>query len=1131
MSFIRASGTSISSSGCGRTRPGSRWRRRSAAGARGGLLAAALLAGLGAAPARAQYFGQNKVQYRHLKFSVIATEHFDVHFYEEERAAALDAARMAERAYARLSRILNHEYRERQPILLFASHSEFQQNNVTDIGDATGGVTDAYRHRIMLPLTGSYEDFEHVLQHEMVHQFQYDVFARGRIGAGIPRLIAVQPPLWLIEGMAEYLSLGPVTPLTAAWLRNAALEGHLPTIEEMTYDPSVFPYRYGHALMAYLGERWGDEVIGEVLHAVAASGVEAGFRQALHLSLEDLSAEWHYEVRKRYLPSIAEYQPARLFARPGLNERRTGGSMHVSPALAPDGARIAYLSEGRSFFVDLYVADLETGRHQHRLSQSAFSSELENLRYLYSSGSWSPDGRFFAIAAKHGGRDNLVIFDMARRRVARRIEIPLHGATTPSWSPDGSRLVFTGYDGGLTDLFLVNGDGTDLRRLTRDRYADLQPAWSPDGRTIAFVTDRGPETDFAQLAFAPLRIGLYDLPSGTIQVLTRQEGRNINPQWAPDGRSLAYISDRTGIANVFLYDLDEAADYQLTSVLTAVTGITELSPAISWAAGADRLAFTYYEGRDFTFSVYWLDDPRSLKREPWQPTGAPALVAMREPADTPADTTPLGLTPESLLGLVAPGRVVDRGRPDVGALARRDSVASPDSAVAPPGLPVVPSGSFYRGARGFRESAAPVNAAGIAEPPLTVKQLLDSAALALPDTGAFQLKPYSGALAPDYVAQPSIGYTRDNFGRGFYGGAAIQMSDLLGNRRLLMAAQINGRLDEAQALFAYGNQARRINWVVGYEQFPLFYFTGSGYADDPLGLPASIVTYTRYVHRRFFLEGHLPLTRFRRIEFGFRPSSVSIAQQTVVTSFDPVTGGLVGQDVLTEGLGTDFYVQPSLAFVFDNSVSLWVGPWLGRRSRLEYAPAFGDVRFHQFLADYRRYDRLLGPFILATRTLFYGRFGRNENDFRVSIGNTDFLRGYTIGSLRRNECVTDVLGRLSGCSALDQLIGTRFGVFNAELRFPLFRALGLGFLPVWLPPIEGALFFDAGIAWEDGTRLAWSRKPYQNPAYVRQPLTSWGFSLRANLLGFAVFRFDYTNPLTRPDEVPSYWTISLGPTF
>ncbi|MGD2135204.1 MAG: hypothetical protein PVF27_03545, partial [Gemmatimonadales bacterium] len=147
------------------------------------------------APATAQYFGQNNVQYRHLDFSVIETEHFDVLYHEGERAAALDAARMAERAYARLSRILDHEYRERQPIILFASHTQFQQNNISPVGEGTGGFTEYFRHRILLPFTGSYKEFEHVLQHEIAHQFQIDVFARGRIGGGISRIIAVNPPL------------------------------------------------------------------------------------------------------------------------------------------------------------------------------------------------------------------------------------------------------------------------------------------------------------------------------------------------------------------------------------------------------------------------------------------------------------------------------------------------------------------------------------------------------------------------------------------------------------------------------------------------------------------------------------------------------------------------------------------------------------------------------------------------------------------------------------------------------------------------------------------------------------------------------------------------------------------------
>src|SRR5438034_5824469 len=74
--------------------------------------------------AAAQYFGQNRVQYRNFNFQTIQTEHFEIYYYPDERGGALDAARMAERAYARLSRILHHQFQSRKPIILYASQSD-----------------------------------------------------------------------------------------------------------------------------------------------------------------------------------------------------------------------------------------------------------------------------------------------------------------------------------------------------------------------------------------------------------------------------------------------------------------------------------------------------------------------------------------------------------------------------------------------------------------------------------------------------------------------------------------------------------------------------------------------------------------------------------------------------------------------------------------------------------------------------------------------------------------------------------------------------------------------------------------------------------------------------------------------
>ena len=219
--------------------------------ARGSLRFVASLALVlaGGLPAAAQnYFGQNQVQYDRFKWDILETEHFLIYHYPEERKATTDAARMAERAYARLSRVLDHQFREKKPIMLFSSRTDFGQNNVTgDLGEGVTGVTEAMRHRMLLNFTGDYKSFEHVLMHEMVHAFQYDVFARGKAGNGLGTLAQYLPPLWFSEGMAEYLSLGPSTPLTTTWMRDAALYGRIPTIAQLSDEPDkYFPYRYGH---------------------------------------------------------------------------------------------------------------------------------------------------------------------------------------------------------------------------------------------------------------------------------------------------------------------------------------------------------------------------------------------------------------------------------------------------------------------------------------------------------------------------------------------------------------------------------------------------------------------------------------------------------------------------------------------------------------------------------------------------------------------------------------------------------------------------------------------------------------------------------------------------------------------
>ena len=600
------------------------------------------------------YFGQNQVRYDRFAWRVLETEHFLVHYYPAERDAAMQAARMAERAYARLSLVLDHQFREKKPIVLFASRSDFAQNNVVgDLGEATGGATESLRHRMLLYFTGDLRSFDRVLTHELVHAFQYDVFAHGRAGAGLQTLAQADMPLWFTEGMAEYLSTGPASSQTDLWMRDAAVNGRIPTVAQMTERPDRwFPYRFGHAFWTYVAQRYGDEAVGQLLAAVPTVGVERAFRRELGAELDELGVEWRETMQERHLAPIAGLERPRRFADPLLSPSRSrGGEIFVAPALSDDGRHVAFLANGRyargEVFIDLWLGDARTGKRLERLAKST-TADYEELRFLHSQSAFSPDGATIAFTAQSRGRDVLVLMDVARRRVIRRLDLPLETATGPSFAPDGRRIVFSGSSGGTSDLYIVNVDGSGLTRLTDDRYGDLQPAWSPDGRTIAFASDRGEGAHLDVLSVPPMQIALLDVETRAVTMLPAQGGSSINPQWAPDGASLAYVTDRTGIPNVFLYDFEERTHYQLTSVIGGIAGMTELSPAISWARKADRLAFTYFD--DGRHTVWALANPRARKRLPY--TGEVLSIAPVERrigfgAGDPTDSTyrpPLSLT-------------------------------------------------------------------------------------------------------------------------------------------------------------------------------------------------------------------------------------------------------------------------------------------------------------------------------------------------------------------------------------------------------------------------------------------------------------------------------------------------------
>lgn len=579
--------------------------------------------------ANAQYFGRNKVQWEHFNFKILKTEHFDIYYYDREADVVNDIGRMSERWYARLSRVFNHTFK-RKPIVIYANAADFHQTTTTPemIGQGTGGFTDPFMNRVVLPLTGDYAENDHVLGHEMVHVFQFDV--ASTMSSNRRRFNLESLPLWLVEGMAEYFSKGRIDPLTAMWIRDATIHNRMPDLRKLTRDPYYFPYRYGQALMAYIGGRFGDDAVVRLFLAAGTSGPEAAFERAVGIPAKQIFTDWQESARELYNP-VVEDRPSNLGSPLIGSKKGIRGYLNVGPAYSPDGRYIAFLSTRDVFDIDLFLAEAQTGKIIRKLASADRNAHFESLRFIDSAGAWSPDSKKLAFVVFAKGDNYLGIVDVESRRVDD-IRVPgVDAISNIAWSPDGHTIAVSGQDTGVSDLFLFDMNTKQVRRLTNDKYADLQPSFSPDGRTLAFVSDRAVGADLEQLRFTGMGVGTVDVETGRIRMLPLfPRARSIDPHFSADGDSIFFVSNAEGVADIYRYYFSDGRIARVTHVQTGVSGITEMSPSLTVAQRTGDIAFSLYE--DDNYNIYRLSPP---------PAGVIVTTALPPEASRAAQLPPL----------------------------------------------------------------------------------------------------------------------------------------------------------------------------------------------------------------------------------------------------------------------------------------------------------------------------------------------------------------------------------------------------------------------------------------------------------------------------------------------------------
>ncbi len=1020
-----------------------------------------------------QYFGRNKVKYDSFHFDVLDTDHFTIYYYPEEAEAVQDMARMGERWYERYARTFQHEFEKRKPVIIYADHPDFEQTNAISgfISEGTGGVTESLKNRVVMPMTGSYWDDNHVLGHELVHAFQYNVAqARTRGLQGLNSL-----PLWLIEGMAEYFSLGRDDPLTAMWIRDAIRRDDLPTIKQMTHDTRFFPYRFGQALWAYIGGVWGDDAIIQIYRRSLQMGFEPAIQQVLGMSTDTLSMHWKDEISKEYLPLMkgrqAPNEQGTLLLAP-----KTGAGMtyNVSPSLSPDGRYVAFLADKDLFSVDLYLADAQTGQVIRKLRSANSDPHTDALNYINSSGTWSPDGTEFCYVATADGTQELQIVQVDDGHEVRRKSFEEIGAiTNPSWSPDGKQIAFSGSVGGISDLYIWDLDSDQLIRLTNDKYGDFQPDWSPDGKTIAFSSDRGPETNFEELTFSKFQLSLIDVATHAVTVIpVFGDVKHIDPQYSPDGESLYFVSDQDGFSDVYRLNLQTRDVRRITHVVTGVSGITYTSPAISVASKSGRMAYTVFDSLEF--HVFAMDPENEAGTAVTIVQDAQNQPGRKLPPANPQRFSRVATyLADAQTGLKPSGTYSAKEAKKYSPSLSLDYVGQPSFGVAADRYGSYVAGgvsAYFSDMLGNRNLGVAVQAQG------TVK-----------DIGA-----QAFYLNQAHRWNWGVGGGRIPYLFGWYGYGQDAVDANTGQPANAQT------VDTAQALYLGLTRYRvYVNTVTGQTAYPFS-------TTRRLELSAGATRYSYDIEQdRYYMDSFGRVYNFTRVQ---------------LDSLEPAPLNLV---------------QASVALVGDNSYFGFVSPVRGGRYRLQVEETVGDVNFTTLIADWRRYFSPTKNLTIAMRGLHFGRYGlsqseNNKDQFGavlqpMFLGYESLVRGYDYQSFDATECAagqTLPIGGNNGsaCPVFDQLFGQRIAVANLELRVPLIGVPQYGLIDFPFLPTELVAFADGGLAWTPGispARLEFVRTPTEN---VHTPVFSTGVGARFNILGMLVLEAYYAYPWQRPQK-------------
>lgn len=546
------------------------------------LAAAATL--LAAVPASSQGFGKNKVRYDSFAWKEYATPHFRISYYDRVEPSLPKLASFAESAYDELARKLNFQVPEPIPLIAYATHADFEQTNVivAFIPEGVGAFAEPARNRMVLPVDLPDVELQRLIQHELVHIFQYEILFQGRLG----KAIASRLPLWFMEGMASYLA-DDEDARARAVMRDASATDQVPSVE--ANPQGYFAYRFGHMVFKFVEAEWGLEGLRDFIFEfrnTLGAGVGRPIKRATELDVDEFDSRFRSWLRKYYQTQVLDRGDPREFG-PVFRAEEGSQSVEVSPAASPSGDLVAAFTTVKNR-VDVALFGVPDRRLYRNLSRGFTTRYQYLIAQMLTVGpsrgrdlAFSPDGNAVAVFARRERGRVLLLLDPLGGGIVREYAVPVDQAGQPAFSPDGSTIAFHAVEGGRGDIFLLDTNTGKVRNLTNSDSFDTAPTFAPDGRSLVYSSTVGETTKIS-------RISLDD--PAQRQQLTFGPGDDEGAAFSRDGKTLYFASDRDqGIFDLYALELATGSLRRLTRVIGAA-----LNPVAVATRDGERVVYQGY---------------------------------------------------------------------------------------------------------------------------------------------------------------------------------------------------------------------------------------------------------------------------------------------------------------------------------------------------------------------------------------------------------------------------------------------------------------------------------------------------------------------------------------------------------